>query len=79
MSRWIRSGKTIMGNGEQTIRYESYLTPCMVESRRRAVKHANGIGDWFHTTYVVIYPDGAEKECWSLKAAQRAAESVVAR
>lgn len=79
MTKWIRSSKTIMGNGEQTIRYESYLTPCLVESRKRAVEHADGRGCWFRTTYVVIYPDGAEKECWSLKAAQRAAESVVAR
>lgn len=54
------------------------LTPCLVESRRRAVKHANGIGDWYHTTYVVIYPDGSERECWSLKAAQRAAALVIA-
>lgn len=74
MVKWIVTKKTIKGNGERTLRYESEHTPVVVESRKRAVEHANRSGYWFRTSFFAIYPDGTEKECWSLYNAKAVAE-----
>lgn len=74
MAPWVKTSVKIMGTGEKTIRYESFRNVCIIESRKRAIPHANGIGGWYHTSYFLIRPDGTEKEYWTLAAAKEAAE-----
>ena len=74
MARWDKTSVTIRASGGKTIRYESWKNQNIIESRREAIPHANGIGTWNHTSYFVIRPDGSEKEYYSLKAAKEAAE-----
>ncbi len=59
-------------SGDRTIRY--VCGEWAIESRRRAIPHANGEGSWLHTTYFLIRPDGTEKEYYSLRDAKEAAE-----
>ena len=59
------------GSAEIRYRYGDYE----IESRKKAIPHANGIGVWFHTTFFLIRPDGTEKEYWSLADAKKAAEA----
>lgn len=48
----------------------------LIQSRKRHIPHANGIGTWDHTTYFVIC-DGVDlKRCWSLKDAKLYAETL---
>ena len=75
---WIKAGTTNHDDGSRTIRYVSPGTHIMIESRRRPVKHANGIGSWMSTSYFVITPDGKEKEFWKLQLAKDAAERMEA-
>ena len=73
--KWIRAQRTVHGNGEAEILYESDGTPVKVESRKKAIPHANGrSGCWMRTTYFVIRPDGTEEEHWSLARAKEIAE-----
>lgn len=72
---WYQAAKTIKGNGERTILYKCAGSRCMIESRRKAVPHADGRGVWFHTTYFLIRPDGTEKEFYKLSDAKQAAET----
>jgi len=74
MAPWVKTGTTIKANGEKTIRYKSFRNPNAIESRREAIPHANGCGEWHHTSYFLIRPDGSEKEYLTLKAAKEAAE-----
>lgn len=76
MAPWIKTGKTINTNGEKTIRYESFRCQNVIESRKRAIPHANGSGYWFKTTYFVIQPDGTEMERWTLADAKKVAEQL---
>lgn len=73
---WIKAGTTSHHDGSRTIRYVSPGTHVMIESRRRPVKHANGIGSWDYTSYFVILPNGTEKEFHQLRAAKAAAEML---
>lgn len=75
MSKWVQLGKRIQGNGEKTITYGAAGNPNKIESRKRAIPHANGMGVWFHTTYFLIRPDGTEREYWKRCDAEKAAES----
>lgn len=71
--KWTKTGRAVKGNGESTTFYES--GEYRIESRKRAIPHANGNpGVWFHTTYFLIH-DGKETEYWSLKDAKEAAEN----
>ena len=61
-----------------TITYASdmYGKTLLIQSRKRHMPHASGIGTWDHTTYFVIYNGVDLKECWSLKDAKECAETV---
>ncbi len=74
--KWNKTGKKVNAEGT-TITYECDDLPGIkIESRKRHIPHANGVGTWDHTTYFVI-GDGVElKEKWSLKDAQRYAEEL---
>lgn len=72
MIEWKKTGKTVSDEGT-TISYSSG-TAYTIESRKRHIPHANGIGTWDHTTYFVM-KDGAEvKEFYRLKDAKEFAE-----
>lgn len=73
MLKWGKARKTIHGNGSEIL-YVADGTNLKIESRKRAIPHANGIGCWMHTSYFLIWPDGTEKEYFSLTRAKEAAE-----
>ena len=75
MDSWKKTGKTVNKEGT-TIRYELPGTVLAIESRKRHIEHANGIGTWDHTTYFVIVDGEAIKECYSLKDAKEYAEAL---
>ena len=72
--KWKKVGRTIHTDGSSEIRYQG--GEYFVESRKRAIPHANGNGYWMHTSYFLIRPDGTEKEYWSLREAKAAAEAL---
>lgn len=72
--KWIKTGRKVSANGESTVYYEANDAPYSIESRKRAIRHANGTGHWMHTSYFLISKDGTEKEYYSLKDAKEAAE-----
>ena len=74
MAPWIKTATTIRTDGTRVTRYESFRCESMVESRKEAIPHANGIGVWYHTSYFLIRPDGTEKEYSTLTLAKQAAE-----
>lgn len=76
--KWEKVGRQICANGESTTYYEADGPDgrYCIESRKRAVPHANGIGSWMHTTYWLIKPDGTEKEYYSLRDAKAAAKRL---
>ena len=62
--------KTITYTAAEDCRYE-------IESRKRAIAHANRSGVWYHTTYFVVDPaTGYEREYWKLADAKAAAEEM---
>ena len=75
MTKWEKTGIRVSGKeGEKTITYKARGIDAWIESRKKAVPHANGCGYWMHTTYFVVQPDGSEQEFWKLTDAQAAAE-----
>ena len=51
---WFKSGKEVTNEGT-TITYTlAGAVDITVESRKRHIPHANGIGTWDHTTYCVL-------------------------
>ena len=58
MYKWVRTGRTVSAEGT-TITYEAEGTNLKIESRRRAIPHANRNGFWYHTTFFVVQ-DGAD-------------------
>ena len=76
MMRWNKAGVELgQDPGEKTITYRAEGCACRIESRKRAIKHASGIGVWYHTEYAVLYPDGASRVYIRLRDAQADAES----
>lgn len=77
--KWEKTGRSVLGNGETTNYYESDNGQYLIESRKRAIPHANGIGSWMHTSYWLINADNLcdQKEFFSLKDAKDAAEKKV--
>lgn len=58
--KWVKTGKTVSDSGT-VIFYELEGTEFWIESRKEHIPHANGIGTWDHTTYVVRKgPDAPE-------------------
>lgn len=70
---WKKTGRIVKDNGETTTIYEA--GDFRIESRKKAIPHANGSGVWYHTTYFLITKDG-EKEYWQLRDAKEAAERI---
>jgi len=74
MLKWEKAAHTIHSNGESELLYVADGTELKIESRKRAIPHANRSGYWMHTSYFLIRPDGTEKEYWTLRQAKEAAE-----
>lgn len=73
---WEKVGKTVSAEGT-TITYRCMERKLMtIQSRKRHIPHANGIGTWDHTTYVVLVAGYELKEFNSLKDAKEYAEVV---
>lgn len=70
---WKKTGRTTGPNGESTTTYESDDGRFRIESRKRAIPHANRSGYWMHTSYFMIR-GSIEKEYWSLRDAKEGAE-----
>ena len=63
-------------DGAKTITYSASGCRFEIESRKRAIPHANGEGVWYHTTFFVIdTATGFEREYRSLTDAKAAAEA----
>lgn len=74
--KWAKMGKTISKEGA-TITYWADNMPITIESRRRHIPHANGIGTWDHTSYFVLWKGHEVKEFNSLKGAKVFAEKYM--
>lgn len=74
--KWFKIGRTVKGTGESTITYAADSARYIIESRKRAIPHANRSGSWMHTSYFLISEDGTEKEYYSLRDAKNAAEKL---
>lgn len=75
MIKWTKYGKRVDAEGT-TIFYKGNGTNLTIESRKRHIPHANGIGTWDHTSYWVLR-DGAEiAEKQSLGDAKQYAEAL---
>lgn len=66
---WTRKGKTVGSEGT-TVTYCGLGTTLSIESRKRHIPHANGVGTWDHTSYWVIDNNREIKEMWTLKDAK---------
>ena len=75
MDNWKKTGKIVNEEGT-TIRYELPGTALAIESRKRHIPHANGIGTWDHTTYMVIVDGQDVKTCYSLADAKEYAKTL---
>lgn len=75
MDNWKKTGKTVNEEGT-TIRYELPGTVLAIESRKRHIPHANRIGTWDHTTYMVIVDGEDAKKMYSLRDAKEYAEAL---
>ena len=75
MIKWEKVG-TIINKSGRTIIYSGKGTSLTIESRKRKIPHANGIGTWDHTSYVVLMDGKEVKEKYSLKDAKAFAERL---
>lgn len=72
---WKKIGKIVTDEGT-TITYASG-TAYTIESRKRHIPHANGVGTWDHTTYHILR-DGVEVgKQYSLSDAKYLAENMI--
>ena len=75
MITWTKGGKIETPEG-RIISYYGLGTRLTIESRKRAIPHANGIGTWDYTSYVLLSGFGhVVKEFNSLKDAKEYAET----
>lgn len=75
MTKWTKTGREVKASGESTTFYASSDGRFEIQSRKRAIPHANRSGYWMHTSYFLINSQtGEEKEFWTLKDAKAAAE-----
>lgn len=78
---WEKVSKTVNAEGT-TIRYQACMPgkrlPLYIESRKRHIPHANGVGTWDHTEYVVIKGNEELATRQTLMAAKGYAEEVLA-
>jgi hypothetical protein len=75
MITWMKIGKAVSAEGS-TIIYAGLNTNLYIESRKRHVPHANGIGTWDHTVYVVLKGEKELVTKNSLRDAKEYAEEV---
>ena len=76
--KWIKLGREVKGTGESTTYYGENSKRFTIESRKRLVPHANGIGGWWFTSYWLIdNNEGTEKQYYRLADAKEAAEEKV--
>lgn len=75
---WQKTGKIVSGEGT-TVEYRPARVKIniSVESRKRHIPHANGVGTWDHTSYFVILNGEDVKEKYSLKDAKEYAEGLI--
>ena len=66
---WSKIDKSVNREGT-TITYRGTGTTMLIQSRKRHIPHANGIGTWDHTTYWVMDNGQEIKERYSLKDAK---------
>ena len=78
MMKWAKIGKVAGAEGT-TIIYRLEGTPYTVESRKRAIPHANGVGTWPHTSYFVLKDGEQITEKYMLKHARELAEALYKR
>lgn len=62
----------LIDKGIKTAEVRKSIPQC--GSVKQAIRHANGEGYWYHTEYVVWYPDGASRVFQRLRDAQAEAE-----
>ena len=72
---WEKVGRNVNREGT-TITYRLKGTELIVQSRRRAIPHANGIGTWDHTSYWVMDGGTEIMEKWRLSEAKALAEAI---
>lgn len=72
MLKWEKTGRSVSA-GMTITTYEAPDSMYRIESRKKAIRHANGSGVWYHTTYFLIDESGEEKEYWRLQDAKDAA------
>lgn len=75
MITWMRIGKAVSAVGS-TIIYAGLNTNLYIESRKRHIPHANRIGTWDHTVYVVLKGEKELVTKNSLRDAKEYAEEV---
>lgn len=73
--KWIKNGKIVSPIGT-TIIYQAEGMPIQIESRKRHIPHANGIGTWDHTSYFVFVEGRQVAEKMTLRDAKAYAEEV---
>ena len=75
---WEKTGKTVSAAGT-TVEYRPIgaMKDITVESRKRHIPHANGVGTWDHTSYFVVLDGKDVKERWTLKDAKQYAEELL--
>lgn len=73
--KWEKMWKTVGAEGT-TISYCAKNIPVTIQSRKRHIPHANGIGTWDHTSYFVVWQGSDVKEFMSLRDAKEYAEML---
>ena len=73
---WKRTGRIVSKEGTTTI-YHAAGKGCEIESRKRHIPHANGVGTWDHTTYWVKKDGKDVIEKYSLAYAKEYAEKMM--
>lgn len=78
---WEKVEKTVNAEGT-TITYQAkdagIWLPLYVQSRKRHIPHANGVGTWDHTEYVVLKDNEELATRQTLTAAKGYAEEALA-
>lgn len=78
--KWRVSGKSVSEDGTTIFYWNDESAAVTIESRKKHIPHANGVGTWDHTEYYVISDNGRwleETEKHTLKAAKAYAEELI--
>ena len=76
--KWERTGKLVSSEGT-TVEYRpvGVRMNVSVESRKRHIPHASGVGTWDHTTFFVLVDGKDVKEKYALMDAKAYAEDLI--